>query len=158
MLNVCIHAFSYFIYIRAHGIYEIFVSNPPQLDKGIRKCGHCVSGLTIVAAKNRLQRLSDTKIILNVGSVDILHGHDIVDMKHQYDELVAVCKQQRIDLTITTLPPLANQCHNEIVRRGIAEFNKFLLGYANTPNVRVIDIEEVMVDIRGKILFACYQP
>lgn len=92
-----------------------------------------------------------------MGSIDILHGRDLVDMRHQYVQLVNVCNQQNIELTITTLAPLANTMHSPDIRRKVSSFNHFLVKQFSN-NYKVIDIYRAMVGDRGQILFDCYQP
>lgn len=97
------------------------------------------------------------KIILNVGSIDILHGHDLIDMHHDFIELVTLCDQRHVDLTITTIAPLANVSHKPDGRNKICSFNRFLVERFSATH-RVIDIYACMVGARGETLFDCYQP
>lgn len=100
--------------------------------------------------------MSNTKIILNVGSIDILHGNDVIDMRHSYLELVKACNRRSIELTITTLAPLANTMHAPDIRRKVLSFNSFLMSEFS-KNHKVIDIYPCMVSDRGQIIFDCYQ-
>lgn len=98
------------------------------------------------------------KIIVNLGSVDILHGQDLADMCQDYTELIKTCNRRRIQTVITTLAPLANRRHCPNDLKTFDKFNEFLIkNFSN--NFLVIDIASCLVDLAtGKLLFGCYQP
>lgn len=137
-------------------IYISICSFRPPPDAGIRKCGQCVSGLSIEAATKRMRGITNARIILNVGSIDILHGRDSVDMHKHFANLVNTCRRQNIDLIITTLAPLANRIHLREIANQVKSFNQHLIKkYSAT--FKVIDINQCMVDKNGYTIFACYQ-
>lgn len=117
-----------------------------------------MSGQTIKSAAKRLRYCSNIKIILNVGSVDLLHGRDFVDMRGDFMQLMQICKERNIQVIITTLAPLANKLDAEDLRPKYDAFNKFLIQTYSRSH-KVIDIKKCMVDPRSqKVIFECYQP
>lgn len=129
----------------------------PFAEGQIRHCGLSVSGQTIEAAANRLRNFNNIKIILNIGSVDLLHGRDVIEMRRDFDRLIRICNERRIQVVITTLAPLANTFHLEVLQEKWSAFNEYLLKtYSRSHNV--IDIRGCMMDAKGqRILFDCYQ-
>lgn len=122
----------------------------------VRHCGLCVSGQTIRSAATRLHQRENIKIILNIGSVDLLHGRDFVDMREHFINLMQVCKQQNIQVIITTLAPLANVLHAEDLRAKFDAFNQFLIRTYSKSHT-VIDISNCMINRRThKVMFECY--
>lgn len=120
--------------------------------------GLCVSGQTIKSAAKRLRNCSNIKIILNIGSVDLLHGRDFVDMRNDFVQLMQICKERNIQVIITTLAPLANKLNAEDLRPKYEAFNRFLLQNYSRSH-KVIDIKKCMVDSRSQnTIFDCYQP
>lgn len=100
--------------------------------------------------------LDNSKVIINVGSIDILHGNDLVDMRYDYQELLNVCASRNIKAILTTLPPLANRNHAPDDVKKINLFNKFLLNTFSASH-RVVDIKSCMVRRNGSTAFHCYQ-
>jgi maternal effect protein oskar len=124
----------------------------------IHSMGFCVSGQTVRSAyeKVRQTRRMRKKVIINIGSVDLLHYHSFVRITHDMELLNQELFAKGVDTIIwTTLAPLANQLHEPSSRQKLMDINKFLrYRFAN-----VIDIHQVMVNTSDdKILFACYQP
>lgn len=129
-------------------------------DGKIRQCGLCVSGQTIRGATKRIEATSTFEkqsIIINVGSVDILHGHDLVDMRYDFAQLLDTCVQKNLVPIITTLAPLANANHTPEVREKLIAFNSFLWD-RYFLQYQIIDIHTLMVTPRGTTLYDCYQP
>lgn len=123
----------------------------------IRKSGLCVSGQTIKDVAKRLAHcnaVTTKKVIINVGSVDLLHGADIIDMKFDFKRLHTVCRAQGFEAVITTLAPLANVGHMPEIRHKWNLFNKFLLNNFED----VVDITPCFQSKAGHTIFDCYQP
>lgn len=128
-----------------------------ETTKRVRHCGLCVSGQTIKAAAKRLSEISNKTVIINIGSVDILHGQQLIDMQYDFKHLVQVCKKNNISLIITTLAPLGNRSHYPELRNRLEMFNKYLIdNYSRTH--KVIDISKCMIGTRGETIYDCYQP
>lgn len=97
------------------------------------------------------------KILVNLGTVDILHGRDLADMCSDYNDLIKVCERRNISIICTTLAPIANRKHYPLDSEKWEQFNDFLMKRIGTK-VQVIDIVPCMCDRKtGKILFDCYQ-
>lgn len=126
--------------------------------RGIHQSGLCISGQTIRQAANRLKRQSRMKVILNIGSVDILHGKSVNDMCNDFIELVRICEQRDIDIVITTLAPIANRLGSgDDCREKVNAFNKFLIVKFGAK-YSIIDIASLMKHHRtNHVLFDCYQ-
>lgn len=131
-----------------------------QLGKRIQRCGLCISGQRISDATDRIRRnpqQQNMKMIVNLGSVDILLGSDLADICQNYMELMEVCERRSIQTIITTLAPLANRLHCPADTKKVQQFNEFLINKFSSK-FPIIDIASCMVDrISGKILFGCYQ-
>lgn len=98
------------------------------------------------------------KIIVNLGSVDILHGRDLPDMCQDFINLTEVCEVRKIQMIVTTLAPLANRmyCFNDTTKT--MKFNDFLMKRL-PKNFEVIDIAPCTMHLNSnKILYECYQP
>lgn len=97
-----------------------------------------------------------TRLIINVGSVDLLHEHELVEMCSDYKYLISVCEKRKLQPIITTLAPLANCGHSSETRLKLREFNLFLLEKYFT-SYEIIDIWSEMTNSRGIIDFNCYR-
>lgn len=84
-----------------------------KIDKSfrIRQSGHCVSGLKMKQATQRVLSLNVAEVkdvIVNVGSVDIAEGKQLIEIIHDFTELLAACDFKGINIIVTTLAPLPN--------------------------------------------------
>lgn len=102
----------------------------------------------------RANALTSDQIILNVGSVDLLHGRSAVDMQYDFMDLYLELEERGIHTVITTVAPLANKLFSKEIQEQWQQFNSFLLG--QFPNV--IDITRCFVTNTNRVLFECYQP
>lgn len=126
----------------------------------MRRSGLCVSGQTIGDAVRRIDALAplgqiSPKCIVNLGSMDLLHGHEMIDMKNDFEQLLATFDRHGIEPIVTTLAPLANKAHCAQIQRRWLMFNRYLLKCCS-PNV--IDITPCFLSNNKSILFDCYQP
>lgn len=103
-----------------------------------------------------LPNAENRKFILNVGSVDLLHGAELVDMYRDYKELVSVCEARNIPIIITTLPPLGNKSYIPDIVKNVRKFNEFLIKNFSQRH-QVIDIQPCMYDKQEGIIYSCYQ-
>lgn len=132
------------------------LSAQPTMKNWIKQAGLCVSGQTIRDAIDRMKRshYSDPNIILNIGSVDILHGHELLDILSDFRELIDTFEQQGIVPIITTLAPLANFSHHPDIKSKLNRFNNFI-----RSNYRfVVDLNALFIDSNTRLLYECYQP
>lgn len=126
--------------------------------RSIKRSGLCISGQTIRDAANYVAKLLNPiaeHVIVNIGTVDLLHGHEFVDMKCDFERLMAAFASRHIRPVITTLAPLANHGHNPDMRRRWSMFNAYLL--KEFPML-VLDIMPCFVSGNGHTLHDCYQP
>lgn len=93
------------------------------------------------------------QILLNIGSVDLLHGRSSMDMQSDFIELYAELEKRGIHTVITTLAPLANTLHSTDIQMRWQQFNSFLL----TKFQNVIDLTCCFVSNTNRVLFECYQ-
>lgn len=148
----------------AYSIIEnliMILSYSRWLSESPRQCGLTKSGLSIRGAINLLQSIAYIKtpsITINVGSIDILHGRDLVDMRLDYEELVNICVTRNIQPIITTLAPLANtsQYHSRDMRDKLILFNNYLRDHYY-PKYAVINIWSQLVTPRGRTLFQYFE-
>lgn len=124
----------------------------------VRHCGFCVSGQTIRAAADMIRNapcIPATSMIINLGTVDILHGRELCDMREDYHYLIDTCIERKIVPIITTIAPIANRNHTESIPKKTMLFNNFLLDFFF--QYKIIDIYSTMITFRGRTLFDCYQ-
>lgn len=98
------------------------------------------------------------KLIINIGSVDILHGVSLSDMCNDFINLVRLCDRRNIFIVITTLAPLGNRLHNTEDVDKLIKFNQFLIGTFSSKHP-VIDLTKCMLcQAQNTIYMGCYQP
>lgn len=129
------------------------------IDQRILQSGLCVSGQTVGASIKRVRDLSDNRrsIIVNIGSVDIMQGRQLIQIEHDFRELLLTMLKKGIRPILTTLAPLANYSHNHDIKRVLGRFNDFIKREGKQRNLIVIDIWKCLVNEKGHILFDCFQ-
>lgn len=87
-----------------------------------------------------------------------MHGHNLVDMQSDYEELVNVCVKRNIRPIITTLAPLANtsQYYLRDMRDKLVLFNNYLRDHYY-PRYRVINLWSKLVTPRGRTRFEYFE-
>lgn len=124
----------------------------------IRQSGHCVSGLTIADATKRVLDMDNELIktaIVNVGSVDISQGRELIQMIDDFMQLVAAFEHVEIVPIFTTLAPLPNYMQgnkNDILK----DFNHFLRVNV-VSNYCIIDLNKCMKRPEGVVNMNLYQ-
>lgn len=115
----------------------------------------CASGLSIQSVTNMVKAnvIPSDQIILNVGSVDLLHGRSFIEMQTDFMDLYSELESRGIYTVITTVAPLANKLFSSEIQKRWQQFNSFLLG--QFPNV--IDITCCFVTNTNRVNFECYQ-
>ncbi|XP_004529163.1 maternal effect protein oskar isoform X2 [Ceratitis capitata] len=123
----------------------------------VLQSGLCVSGQTICAAIRRVHQLDDQhrSIIVNIGSVDIMKGRSLVQIEHDFRELINVIFKKGFTPILTTLAPLANYAHDKQVKTKLERFNHFIKNEGKF--LVVMDIWACLVNEKGQILFDCFQ-
>lgn len=137
--------------------YE-FGLNFERNNYGVLSVGNNISGMTLREASRMVMTTHylSKRLIVNIGSVDLMNGRDIMDMKFDFLGLMAAFEYRGIEPIITTLAPLANYCHMEDVRNNLLKFNHYLMSHKYRWNV--VDIHSTFVSNNGCTLFSCYQP
>ncbi|XP_061388098.1 maternal effect protein oskar [Musca vetustissima] len=125
----------------------------------VLQSGLCVSGQTISAAIKRVLNLNDNgrSIIVNIGSVNIMQGRQLIQIQHEYRELLTIMLKKGIRPILTTLAPLANYTHDGEMKRTLERFNQFVKREGERNNLIVIDIWKCLVNEKGCARFDCYQ-
>lgn len=126
--------------------------------KRIRCCGNCVSGLTIAKASKLIAKMDESvqNVIINVGSVDIAEGKQLIEMCYDLKDLLIICDHRGINPIITTLPPLPNHMlRNQ--KDILVGFNNFIRTEV-APEYAVIDLNLCMVHHNGCVNMQNFQP
>lgn len=134
----------------------LYIVNKGQRQIKVQSVGLCVSGQTIKAATERIQSdryFVDKKLIVNLGSVDILHGRDLIDMQYDYSQLVRALNSRQIRPIITTLAPIANCGYTLEQRQKFERFNAFLM----TSFDNVIDMSKCFLTSNNQTIFDLYK-
>lgn len=93
--------------------------------------------------------INTRSIIINVGSVDIIRGASVSDMKRNYIEMIDVCRNRNVHPIITTLTPIiVNGNFSNHLQRKIVEMNNFLIEHFGS---NVIDLWSLAVNSTGRI-------
>lgn len=145
----------FFLSLALNDLSATLVNDAPRF---IKRSGLCISGQTIGDAANYVAKLLnpiDDYVIVNIGSVDLLHGREFADMKCDFERLLAAFQSRHIQPVITTLAPLANHGHEQDTRRKWTLFNAYLL--KEFPS-HVLDITSCFTSGNGQTLHDCYQP
>ncbi|XP_011188082.1 maternal effect protein oskar [Zeugodacus cucurbitae] len=123
----------------------------------VLQSGLCVSGQTICGAIRRVRQLEDQckSVIVNIGSVDIMKGRSLVQIEHDFRELINLMFKKGFTPILTTLAPLANFAHDEHTKNKLERFNSFIKKEGKFS--LVMDIWSCLVNERGHILFDCFQ-
>ncbi|KAH8417332.1 hypothetical protein KR222_008880 [Zaprionus bogoriensis] len=124
----------------------------------VLQSGLCISGQTINAARLRLQHVDlaeMTQIIVNIGSVDIMRGRPLVQIEHDFRQLIKEMHNRRFVPVLTTLAPLANYRHDKETCDKVLRFNKFIRSEGR--HLTVIDIHSCLINENGVVRFDCFQ-
>lgn len=124
-----------------------------------RRCGLCSSGQTISVALNKIFQgtvdFQRHEVLINLGTIDILKGADLYDMKRDYVQLIDACYRRGIQPIISTLAPIATDVQTEM-NQSLLMFNHFLITrFAN--ECRIVDLWSCFVFPYGEMHVQCYQ-
>lgn len=122
----------------------------------IQQCGLCISGLTIAEAADRVMKAPyiNDRVIVNIGVVDLLHGHDFIDMQQDLLQLVHNLESRGASVILTTLSPLANSFHIPGVTDRLQKFNSLIRKH----QWQYIDLWRCFVNEKDNTLYECFQP
>lgn len=131
--------------------YELYYKCTPN--QNVIQSGLCISGQTIRDAAERILTLPKSgDLLINIGSVDLLQGHDLFTMIEDTFYLLECCQKQEIVPVLTTLAPIANRLHNETVTKQLLQYNSFL----QASKVNVIDLYSQFVDQEESVDFGFF--
>lgn len=124
---------------------------------GLSRSGLCIRGA--ISILESVAYIKTPSIVINVGSIDIMQGRDLIDMQTDYKELVNVCIKRNVQPIITTLAPLANTSHyySRDMRDKLILFNNFLIN-CYYLHYQVINLWSQLVTPRGRTLFEYFEP
>lgn len=119
------------------------------------KSGSCISGQTIHEACTNLENYHENQVIIvNIGSMDIINGKELVDVILEIMRLLKLCQRKCIVPILTTLPPLG--IYGVGNRTEVLNYyNDFLR--QNPFNYPVIDLNRAFYNDDGTLNIHCYQ-
>lgn len=118
--------------------------------------GLCISGLTLSEAAKRVEMAPyiAEHVLVNVGTVDLLHGRVMIDLIHDFDQLIARFRERNVEPIVTTLTPIANCGGRTAMAQRLHKLNEYIC--RTCP--RTIDLWKHFVHPDGAVRFECYQP
>lgn len=125
------------------------------IDENRYKSGMCVSGQTIQEATAGLENLRGNQVIIvNIGSIDIINGKELVDVILEVMRFLKLCQKKSIVPILTTLPPLGMY--------GVGNYSDVLQHYndflrQNPFNFPVIDLNRAFYYDDGTLNDNCLQ-
>uniref|UniRef100_A0AAG5CYX4 OSK domain-containing protein n=1 Tax=Anopheles atroparvus TaxID=41427 RepID=A0AAG5CYX4_ANOAO len=134
--------------------WELKYSFDPGHD--IEMSGLCISGLTLSEAAKRIQVAPYIagQVVINVGTVDLLHGRVMIDLIHDFEQLMARFRDRNVEPIVTTLTPIANSGGRTAIAERLLKFNE----YIRRTCPRFIDLWRYFVNPDGSCRFELYQP
>jgi hypothetical protein len=124
---------------------------------GLLQSGLCVSGMTIKMATNKLRGLRNQgfeRILIYLGSFDIIDGKELIEMMNDFDELVEVCKRKQLKAVACTLAPLPSHEEGNRIETLIG-FNKYL---KTLSKLSIINVKKAFLAPEGGYCYdeRCY--
>lgn len=125
------------------------------IDENRYKSGMCVSGQTIQEATAGLENLCGNQVVIvNIGSIDIINGKELVEIILDVMRFLKVCQRKSIVPIITTLPPLGLY--------GVGNYSEVLQHYndflrQNPFNYPVIDLNRAFYYDDGTLMDKIFQ-
>lgn len=122
----------------------------------VRQSGNCVSGLRISGATRRIMQMrTPCDVIINVGSVDIAEGRQLIEMIEDFHRLLTACRMKDISPILTTLAPLPGHMlgNKHETWRGFNDFIRLNL----SEHFSIIDIHKAMIRPDGVTDYNMYQ-
>lgn len=118
-----------------------------------------MSGQSISDAIKRINQLNDWNgcIIVNIGSVDIMQYHKLIQIEYEFRKLIDMMLNKNITPILTTLAPLGNYMHYAEIPGILNRFNEFIINEGKKHNLVVIDIWRCLVNENYQIIYDCYQ-
>ncbi|GAB0091763.1 hypothetical protein DMENIID0001_066400 [Sergentomyia squamirostris] len=121
----------------------------------IQQSGLCISGQTVSDAIIRLSQMPleaiPKRVIISLGSVDLIHGRQALDIQTEYVYLLKMLSDLGVKVIVTTVAPIANFTIASNLKKNWEKLNVFLRGQPF-----FIDISEQVMQNKH-ILYSCYQ-
>lgn len=143
------------------GVVMIDLNFPDEYEKRgnqeVLYCGLCKSGLTIKDATESIlkSKKDDRTIIVYLGSVDIIQGRNLTDLKKDFNDFIQACRVKHFYPTLCTLAPIPT--HQLGTRKAtLLEFNKHLEAVAREFQLPVIDTHKAFLKPNGSFEEYCY--
>lgn len=117
--------------------------------------GLCVSGMTISMATNRLRAIRNHKferVLIYLGSFDIINGRELIELMNDFDELIEVCKKKQLKAIACTLAPLPLHEYGNRLDT-LKGFNKYLKTMAK---ISTINVNKVFLSPNDHYNVQCY--
>lgn len=124
-------------------------------NNGLLQSGLCVSGMTISAATHKLRGVRNQKferILIYLGSFDIINGKQLIELMNDFDELVGVCKRKGLKAVACTLAPLPFY-ENGNRQETLIGFNKYL---KTLSKLSTIDVHKAFLSSNDFYNERCY--
>uniref|UniRef100_A0A336KEW7 CSON007657 protein n=1 Tax=Culicoides sonorensis TaxID=179676 RepID=A0A336KEW7_CULSO len=121
----------------------------------VLRIGYCISGMSIKEL-SRIVRSSayiDSRVVVYIGSVDILSGHKLDSIINDYFDLVSAFRERGIEPLLCTLAPLGDPARGDSYDGIVNGFNCWL----ESRKWRVIDINRCFIDDNGQTIRSVYQ-
>ncbi|XP_050085124.1 uncharacterized protein LOC126570985 [Anopheles aquasalis] len=129
-----------------------------SFDQGheIAMSGLCISGLTLAEAARRVEAAPyiASQVLVNVGTVDLLHGRQMIDLIQDFDMLMDRFRERNVEPLMTTLAPIANTGGRSVMQERLCKFNEYIR--SSCPNY--INLDRYFQNDDGSVRFECYQP
>lgn len=134
--------------------WELGYSFDPGHD--IEMSGLCISGMTLSEAAKRVQMAPyiASQVLINVGTVDLLHGRVMIDLIHDFEQLMARFRERNVEPIVTTLTPIANCGGRTPMAQRLLKLNEYIRRICP----RYIDLWKYFVHPDGTMRLECYQP
>lgn len=86
-----------------------------------------------------------------------MQGRRLIQIEHDFRELVTAILRKGLTPILTTLAPLANYIHNHETRDILTRFNEFIKREGARQHLITIDIWGCLVNEKQQTLFDCFQ-
>ena len=124
------------------------------MESKIKRSGLCISGMTIRKAIINVvtaTKISE-KVVVNLGSIDIMHGRELMDIIADYKDLIYWLKERKIKYLLTTVAPIANRSYHSALVEKIILLNNWIK--RNCRNT--IDLWTASVNLNLRVDYSLY--
>lgn len=125
-----------------------------------RQIQYCVSGQTILDLYTQLKREEfdvHTKVIVMIGTNDMLRNSNINDMKMRYWKLLDYLKRRTKKLILVTIPPIAKDQHKPIHWVKLQIFNEFIRKQVDGKHISCINLSDKLLIGKNQVNLNYYE-